>query len=98
MAHARHYPLLLESSIKAHDNTQVRRASIPRLSRNVIEKLEIPIPPLAEQQRIVTILDKFNALTTSLTEGLPREIQLRQQQYEYYRELLLSFPKVEDNV
>lgn len=78
--------------------TQVRRASIPRLSRNVIEKLEIPIPPLAEQQRIVTILDKFNALTTSLTEGLPREIQLRQQQYEYYRELLLSFPKVEDNV
>ena len=60
-------------------------------------KKEIPVPPLAEQQRIVTILDKFDALTTSLTEGLPREIELRQQQYEYYRELLLNFPKVEGN-
>ena len=58
-------------------------------------KKEIPVPSLAEQQRIVTILDKFDALTTSLTEGLPREIALRQQQYEYYRELLLSFPKAE---
>ena len=58
-------------------------------------KKEIPVPPLAEQQRIVTILDKFDALTTSLTEGLPREIALRQQQYEYYRELLLNFPKAE---
>ena len=55
----------------------------------------IPIPPLAEQKRIVSILDKFDALTTSLTEGLPREIELRQQQYEYYRDLLLSFPKPE---
>jgi type I restriction enzyme S subunit len=58
-------------------------------------KKEIPVPPLAEQQRIVAILDKFDTLTTSLTEGLPREIELRQQQYEYYRELLLSFPKAE---
>lgn len=58
-------------------------------------KKEIPVPPLAEQQRIVTILDKFDALTTSLTEGLPREIELRHQQYEYYRDLLLRFPKSE---
>jgi type I restriction enzyme S subunit len=42
---------------------------------------------------IVAILDKFDALTTSLTEGLPREIELRQKQYEHYRDLLLSFPK-----
>jgi type I restriction enzyme S subunit len=41
------------------------------------------------------MLDKFDALTNSLTEGLPREIALRQQQYEYFRELLLSFPKTE---
>ena len=74
---------------------QVRRASIPRLSRTVIERMQIPIPPLTEQKRIVSILDKFDALTTSLTEGLPREIELRQQQYEYYRDLLLSFPKPE---
>lgn len=55
------------------------------------EDLLFPIPPLAEQARIVAILDKFDTLTQSITEGLPREIELRQQQYEYYREALLSF-------
>ena len=44
----------------------------------------------------VNILDKFDTMTTSLSEGLPREIKLRQQQYEYYRDLLLSFPKPEE--
>jgi type I restriction enzyme S subunit len=53
----------------------------------------IPVPSLAEQIRISALLDKFDALTNSLTEGLPREIELRQKQYEYYRDLLLSFPK-----
>ncbi|MFC4990892.1 restriction endonuclease subunit S [Rubritalea tangerina] len=67
-----------------------------------IEKLRIPIPfpndtakSLAEQARIVAILDKFDTLTHSISEGLPREIELRQKQYEYYRDLLLSFPKPE---
>jgi type I restriction enzyme S subunit len=69
--------------------------TIQRLYNDNLRKLRIPIPPLAEQDRIVAILDKFDALTNSITEGLPREIALRQQQYEYYRELLLSFPKVE---
>jgi type I restriction enzyme S subunit len=53
----------------------------------------IPVPTVAEQARIVAILDKFDVLTNSLTEGLPREIELRQKQYAYYRDLLLSFPK-----
>ena len=56
------------------------------------KKFQIPIPPLEEQERIVTILDKFDTLTTSLTEGLPKEIELRQKQYEYYRDMLLTFP------
>ena len=55
-------------------------------------KKRIPIPPLSEQARIVAILDKFDTLTTSLTEGLPQELELRRKQYEYYREQLLSFP------
>ncbi|TXL17518.1 restriction endonuclease subunit S [Methylococcaceae bacterium HT2] len=58
-------------------------------------KKKIPVPSLAEQTRIVDILDKFDALTHSISDGLPREIKLRQQQYEYYRDLLLSFPKSE---
>lgn len=76
---------------------QVRRASVPRLSKTVIEKLQITIPSIPEQERIIAILDKFDALTNSITEGLPREIELRKQQYEYYREQLLSFPKQAEN-
>ena len=60
----------------------------------------VPIPYPADPQKslkkqgeIVQVLDKFTTLTTSLSEGLPREIELRQKQYEYYRDLLLSFPK-----
>ena len=61
-------------------------------------QLKLPFPSLAEQARIVAILDKFEALANSIKEGLPREIALRQQQYEYYRDLLLSFPKPDSEV
>ncbi|WP_227688029.1 restriction endonuclease subunit S [Psychrobacter immobilis] len=67
----------------------------PKLNQKNLNSIKIPSPSLKDQERIVAILDKFDTLTTSLTEGLPREIELRQQQYEYYRELLLSFPKAE---
>jgi len=73
--------------------SQVRRAIIPRLPRTVLEDFIIPIPPLHVQEKIVSILDKFNTLTNSITEELPREIALRHQQYEYYRDQLLTFPK-----
>lgn len=52
---------------------------------------KIPIPPLSVQSQIVAILDTFDTLTQSISEGLPKEIQLRQKQYEYYRERLLNF-------
>lgn len=55
----------------------------------------VPLPSLDEQTRIANILDKFDTLTNSITEGLPREIELRQKQYEYYRDMLFSFPKPE---
>ena len=71
--------------------TKVRRVNADDLA-----KIKIPVPSPEEQERIVAILDKFDALTTSLTEGLPKEIELRQKQYEYYRDMLLTFPK--DNI
>ena len=58
-----------------------------------IKSYPIPLPPLHVQEEIVCILDKFNTLTTSISEGLPREIELRRKQYEYYREKLLTFPR-----
>ncbi|HDZ9285025.1 TPA: restriction endonuclease subunit S [Vibrio cholerae] len=69
------------------------------LNSTIIKNFRLPVPyandpekSLVEQARIVAVLDKFDTLTTSLQEGLPREIELRQKQYEYYRDLLLSFP------
>lgn len=76
--------------------------TIDRLYNDNIRKTKIVVPypsdpkkSQSEQNRVVAILDKFDAITNSLTEGLPREIKLRQKQYEHYRDLLLSFPKPE---
>ena len=70
------------------------------LNLQMISTFSIPIPypddtkkSLEEQARIVAILDKFDTLVNSISEGLPREIELRKKQYEYYREQLLSFPE-----
>ena len=68
-------------------------AAQPKLNKKNLNSIKIPIPPLEEQQRIITILDKFDTLVNSISEGLPKEIALRRKQYEYYREKLLSFPK-----
>ena len=61
------------------------------VSANDLAKITIPLPPLEEQQRIASILDKFDTLVNSISEGLPKEIALRRKQYEYYRERLLRF-------
>ena len=71
--------------------SQVRKASIPRLSKDAIDKVTFYLPPFSEQKRIVSILDNFNTLTNSISEGLPKEIELRQKQYEYWRDELLHF-------
>ncbi|WP_376716196.1 restriction endonuclease subunit S [Vagococcus lutrae] len=71
------------------------RMQMPQIATPDTDKFKIPVPPIEEQDRIVSILDKFDALTSSITEGLPCEIELRQKQYEYYRNMLLSFPKEE---
>nr|WP_314498495.1 restriction endonuclease subunit S [uncultured Prevotella sp.] len=63
----------------------------PAISDSKLKEFQIPVPPLSEQERIVSILDKFDTLVNSISEGLPKEIELRRKQYEYYRERLLSF-------
>ncbi|HBM9845232.1 TPA: restriction endonuclease subunit S [Escherichia coli] len=69
--------------------------SVASIDSKKLFSFKIPVPNINEQQRIVEILDKFDTLTNSITEGLPREIELRQKQYEYYRDLLFNFPKPE---
>ena len=62
---------------------------------NALNDIVIPLPSLAEQERIVGILDRFNALCNDISTGLPAEIEARQKQYEYYRDTLLNFKKLE---
>jgi len=67
----------------------------PSLTQAILNEIKVPIPHLGKQAYIVKVLDKFDVLTSSIADGLPREIELRQQQYEYYRDLLFSFSKFE---
>lgn len=68
--------------------------TIARLYNDNISKAKIKVPSIAEQKRIITILDRFNALCTDLSSGLPAEIEARKKQHEYYRNKLLSFDEV----
>ena len=82
----------------AIQNEMKKRASfggaVQNLNADIVRALSIPIPPLDEQRRIVSILDRFDALCNDLTQGLPAEIEARKKQYEYYRDKLLSFPEL----
>jgi len=85
------YLYFLLMSKQAYLKNNVRKSSIPRLPRIALENMEIPVPPLEEQERIVSILDRFDKLCNDISEGLPAEIEARQKQYEYYRDKLLNF-------
>ena len=73
--------------------SKVRKASVPRLSRDDIEKIEVLLPPIEIQNKIVKILDRFQELLSDTKGLLPLEIEQRRKQYEYYREKLLTFDK-----
>lgn len=70
-------------------------ASVTSLRKPMFEKYPIPVPSLEEQTRIVTTLDKFDALVNDLSSGLPAEIAARRKQYEYYRDRLLTFKEAQ---
>lgn len=65
------------------------------VSPKKLEKVRIPLPPLEEQERIVSILDRFDKLCTDISVGLPAEIEARKKQYEYYRDKLLTFEPIQ---
>ncbi|MDO4720561.1 MAG: restriction endonuclease subunit S [Peptostreptococcaceae bacterium] len=74
-------------------NKLARGVKVIELSSTDMEKIRMPLPSLPVQAYIVSILDTFDALINDISQGLPKEIELRQKQYEYYRERLLRFPK-----
>ena len=75
-------------------NAMKRGAGVPHVSGEMLNSIELPIPSLQDQQRIVEILDRFDTLCNDLSAGLPAEIEARQKQYEYYRDKLLSFKEL----
>lgn len=74
-------------------NNSKRGAGVPHISGSYILEIKIPVPTIEEQERMVAILDRFDALCNDLTSGLPAEIAARQKQYEYYRDKLLILNK-----
>ncbi|MGN8211513.1 restriction endonuclease subunit S [Escherichia coli] len=89
------YHYLSSKKVKNYWESKINSGSVSNLNADIIKTLPVPLPDKQKQERISTLLDKFDTLTNSITEGLPREIELRQKQYEYYRDLLFSFPKSE---
>ena len=94
--------------LKAHDNVLPKFVFYALKNLNVssneyarhwtsFKKNELPVPSLATQERIVDILDRFDTLTTSLTDGIPAEIAMRREQYEYCRSRILDFPRLPDD-
>ncbi|EHJ4416359.1 restriction endonuclease subunit S [Campylobacter upsaliensis] len=73
------------------DVSSIVRGVPPKINQQNLRTIQIPLPPLAVQNDIVELLDKFDTLTNDLTSGIPAEIEARKKQYEYYRERLLSF-------
>ena len=84
-------------SVQNTINTLKRGGGVPHVNGKMLADIKIPVPSLATQERIVDILDRFDTLTTSLTKGIPAEIAMRREQYEYCRSRILDFPRLPDN-
>jgi type I restriction enzyme, S subunit len=86
----KYFAYQLQSKFAVEEKT-ARGSTIKTITKEEFTYFEIPLPPLTEQARIVAILDRFDALTNDLTQGLHAEIAARRKQYEYYRDKLFNF-------
>lgn len=84
-----YYLFKVDTFCKSHTN----KSGFASVDMKALKKMPIPIPPLSEQQRIVSILDRFETLVADISCGLPAEIEARRRQYRYYRDRLLSFKR-----
>lgn len=84
-----HYFLTMDLRVFATNS-----GAVPSIRKTAIQDINIPLPPLDEQRRIVKILDSFEALVNDISSGLPAEIEARRKQYAYYRDQLLDFPEL----
>jgi type I restriction enzyme S subunit len=85
------YHLLRSAPVQAEFARRAGAGTVQNLNADIVKSVRIPVPSMEEQERIVAILDKFDALVNDLSSGLPAEIKARRQQYEHYRDRLLTF-------
>jgi type I restriction enzyme S subunit len=85
------YHLLRSAPVQAEFARRAGAGTVQNLNADIVKSVLVPIPPLEEQARIVAILDKFDTLVNDLSSGLPAEIKARREQYEHYRDQLLTF-------
>ncbi len=90
------YYILSSDKFFEYNTQNSRGAKMPRGDKHMVMNYKFVIPTINEQQKIVNILDRFDWLVNNLSDGLPAEIKLRQQQYEYYRDKLLMFTVKDD--
>jgi len=84
---------LTVSNFKTYLSNNLTLGNYPSISNSALLEYEVPVPSLVDQQKIVSILDRFDRLANDLSSGLPAEMKKRRQQYEYYRDKLLSFKR-----
>ena len=84
---------LMGKDIKNKISKKIFGGTVKSISMKDLIEIKILLPPLEVQEYVVSILDKFDTLVNDIKIGLPKEIELRQKQYEYYREKLLNFKK-----
>lgn len=90
------YYILSSDAFFDYSMQYAKGAKMPRGDKSAIMRYEMPVPTMNEQQRIVAILDKFDALVNDISVGLPAELNARRKQYEYYRDKLLTFSPIEN--
>ena len=88
------YYILSSNNFFDYDNSNSKGAKMPRGNKNSIMNYKLYLPEFQEQIRISNMLEKFEKLSNSISDGIPAEIELRQKQYEYYRDKLLTFKEL----
>ena len=86
---------VMKNNINVFRDAASGMGALPQISLSTTEDFVFKLPDIEEQERVVSILGRFDSLCNNISEGLPAEIEARQKQYEYYRDKLLSFKELE---